>query len=222
MAPGHDRSCTRSTPLSGWRELSGETGRRVDARRRTRRGVGRGRAGRRRRGLADGRVATQPGRRSRSPCATTELRGLVPRRPARPHRGGHRRLAVLHPRLRRRRDRSAVRPGWPRPGPQLAARGLRLILDYVPNHVAPDHPWLTERPELLRPRHARTTWPREPGALRRGRRRRIFARGRDPYFPPWPDVVQLNAFAPGLRTAAVDTLTAIGDQATGCAATWRC
>lgn len=24
---------------------------------------------------------------------------------------------------------------------QLATRGLRLILDYVPNHVAPDHPW---------------------------------------------------------------------------------
>jgi hypothetical protein len=24
----------------------------------------------------------------------------------------------------------------------LAQRGLRLILDYVPNHVAPDHPWL--------------------------------------------------------------------------------
>ncbi|GAA3810107.1 alpha-amylase family protein [Streptomyces chiangmaiensis] len=32
---------------------------------------------------------------------------------------------------------------------QLAARGVRLMLDYVPNHVAPDHPWLTERPGRL-------------------------------------------------------------------------
>ena len=31
----------------------------------------------------------------------------------------------------------------------LAARGARLILDYVPNHVAPDHPWVTSRPELF-------------------------------------------------------------------------
>ena len=41
--------------------------------------------------------------------------------------------------------------GWPRPGPQLAARGMGLILDFVPNHVAPDHPWVTDRPELFVP-----------------------------------------------------------------------
>src|SRR5206468_4194073 len=32
---------------------------------------------------------------------------------------------------------------------KLAARGVRLLLDYVPNHVAPDHPWVTTHPELL-------------------------------------------------------------------------
>ena len=26
---------------------------------------------------------------------------------------------------------------------ELANRGLRLILDFVPNHVAPDHPWVS-------------------------------------------------------------------------------
>src|SRR3954468_3448638 len=31
----------------------------------------------------------------------------------------------------------------------LAQRGLALILDYVPNHVAPDHPWTTTRPGAL-------------------------------------------------------------------------
>src|SRR4051812_14951610 len=29
---------------------------------------------------------------------------------------------------------------------ELAKRGIRLILDFVPNHVAPDHPWVREQP----------------------------------------------------------------------------
>ncbi|MGH8059225.1 MAG: alpha-amylase family glycosyl hydrolase [Candidatus Entotheonellia bacterium] len=31
----------------------------------------------------------------------------------------------------------------------LATRGMRLLLDFVSNHVAPDHPWITEHPEYL-------------------------------------------------------------------------
>lgn len=96
---------------------------------------------------------------------------------------------------------------------QLAARGVRLILDYVPNHVAPDHPWLTRRPGCL-VQGGRDDLARDPAAfLEAGDR--VFARGRDPYFAPWPDVVQLNAFSEELRTAAVDTLASIADQADG-------
>ena len=43
----------------------------------------------------------------------------------------------------------------------------------------------------------------------------MVARGRDPYFPPWPDVVQLNAFSPSLRAAVTQTLVAIGHQCDG-------
>ena len=43
----------------------------------------------------------------------------------------------------------------------------------------------------------------------------ILARGRDPYFPAWPDVVQLNAFSPDQRTAAIATLKAIAAQSDG-------
>ena len=95
----------------------------------------------------------------------------------------------------------------------LARRGLRLVLDYVPNHVAPDHPWVTEHPD----RFVRGTaedraaapeaWYEIAG--------QVLARGRDPYFPPWPDVVQLNAFHPGLRDATVDTLASIAEQCDG-------
>lgn len=96
---------------------------------------------------------------------------------------------------------------------ELAERGLRLMLDYVPNHVAPDHPWLTEHPDRLLP-GTRDDLAQAPNAfLEVGGK--VFAHGRDPYFPPWPDVVQVNAFSSELRTATVDTLVAIGDQADG-------
>ena len=44
---------------------------------------------------------------------------------------------------------------------ELARRGVRLLLDYVPNHVAPDHPWVRERPEVF-VHGTRTTWPASP------------------------------------------------------------
>jgi len=44
---------------------------------------------------------------------------------------------------------------------------------------------------------------------------KVLALGRDPFFPAWPDVVQLNAFAPGLRQAVIGALTHIADQCDG-------
>ncbi len=43
----------------------------------------------------------------------------------------------------------------------------------------------------------------------------VFAHGRDPNFPPWPDVAQLNAFHPGLRRAAIETVGEIASQCDG-------
>ena len=34
---------------------------------------------------------------------------------------------------------------------ELASRGMKLLLDFVPNHVAPDHPWVGEHPGVLYP-----------------------------------------------------------------------
>jgi Alpha amylase, catalytic domain len=95
----------------------------------------------------------------------------------------------------------------------LADRGLALILDYVPNHVAPDHPWAVSRPECLLT-GTETELEQHPDAFLRTPAG-IVARGRDPYFPPWPDVVQLNAVAPALRDAVAETLIEIGEQCDG-------
>jgi Alpha amylase, catalytic domain len=95
----------------------------------------------------------------------------------------------------------------------LLARGLGLILDYVPNHVAPDHPWATERPEYLLT-GTDDELARHPEAFMRTGAG-VVAKGRDPYFAPWPDVVQLNAFSPDLREAVAGTLQAIGHHCDG-------
>lgn len=94
---------------------------------------------------------------------------------------------------------------------ELRKRNMLLLLDFVPNHVAPDHPWTETHPEYFI-----TGTPEEmaqtPGAFQQVGDK-VIACGRDPFFPPWPDVLQLNAFHPGLRRAVRDTLAAIAGQA---------
>lgn len=95
----------------------------------------------------------------------------------------------------------------------LAQRGIRLILDFVPNHVAPDHPWVSEHPEYFI-QGKNEDLERDPASfIKIGDN--IYARGRDPFFPAWPDVLQLNAFNPDLRRAIIETLTSIAKQADG-------
>ena len=68
----------------------------------------------------------------------------------------------------------------------LAKHGIRLILDFVPNHVAPDHPWVSEHPEYFVQGNAEDA--RKDPASFVDAEGKVFACGRDPYFPAWPDV----------------------------------
>jgi hypothetical protein len=95
----------------------------------------------------------------------------------------------------------------------LRERGLRLILDFVPNHVAPDHPWVFEHPGYFI-RGDDGDLQREPASFFQAGGN-VFACGRDPYFPAWPDVLQLNAFDRGLRKGVIETVAGIADQCDG-------
>jgi hypothetical protein len=110
-------------------------------------------------------------------------------------------------------ERLGGRAGLAAARQQLAERGMRLILDYVPNHVAPDHRWAVEHPEYFIQGSA-DDLAREPAAFLKVKDH-IIACGKDPYFPAWPDVLQLNAFQPGLRQAAIDTVADIASQCDG-------
>jgi glycosidase len=100
---------------------------------------------------------------------------------------------------------------------RLHQRSLRLLLDFVPNHTALDHPWTQTHPEFYVPgQEADVTrepqnWCRIPS----GSRSLILAHGRDPYFPGWPDTLQLNYRHAGLRAAMRAELQKIADRCEG-------
>jgi Alpha amylase, catalytic domain len=96
---------------------------------------------------------------------------------------------------------------------ELAKRGMKLLLDFVPNHVAPDHPWVLEHSEYFI-RGTGEDARNDPSSYIEVQGR-FYACGRDPNFPAWPDVLQLNAFAPGLRQAAKETVSSIAAQCDG-------
>lgn len=108
---------------------------------------------------------------------------------------------------------------------RLARRNLKLLLDFVPNHTAPDHPWVNEHPEYY-VHGSEEDLAREPqnylrietgrgGAGRSSGMTRILAHGRDPYFDGWADTLQLNYRHAGFREAQIGQLGAIADRCDG-------
>ncbi len=96
---------------------------------------------------------------------------------------------------------------------ELAQRGICLILDYVPNHLALDHAWTTTHPEYFI-RGTRADLERAPQEFV-AVGENVIANGRDPFFPPWRDVAQTNAFDAGFRAASLETVRAIAAQCDG-------
>ncbi|MGL6268111.1 MAG: alpha-amylase family glycosyl hydrolase, partial [Chitinophagaceae bacterium] len=100
---------------------------------------------------------------------------------------------------------------------RLADRRLKLMLDFVPNHMGPDHVWCEEHPEyfisgtendLKNNSQNFTIVKPNQGDL-------ILAYGRDPYFSGWPDTVQLDYSNPATTMAMAGELLRISGQCDG-------
>ena len=101
---------------------------------------------------------------------------------------------------------------------RLAERGMSLMLDFVPNHMATDAPLIHNFPNAF----VQAT----PGDYRRddfgifrtkdGWGRTLYVcRGRDPYFPAWIDTAQINAFSTDARELMIEILLDIAEQCDG-------
>jgi hypothetical protein len=97
---------------------------------------------------------------------------------------------------------------------RLRDRGLRLILDFVPNHMAPDHPWVTKQPDYFIEGTEEQLLSQPQNYCRVGQGR-ILAYGRDPYFDGWPDTLQLNYGNPALQEAMLGELRRVADRCDG-------
>src|SRR6476619_2773011 len=64
---------------------------------------------------------------------------------------------------------------------RLRKRGLKLMLDFVPNHMGLDHPWIESRPDYFIP-GTEDNLAHEPHNYVKLANGKIFAYGRDPYF----------------------------------------
>jgi len=100
---------------------------------------------------------------------------------------------------------------------RLRARGLLLVLDFVPNHVAPDHRWVEEHPDFLidGTEDQLAAQPQNYRRVETAGGSRILAYGRDPYFAGWPDTLQLNYGNPALQDALLGELKRIARQCDG-------
>jgi len=100
---------------------------------------------------------------------------------------------------------------------RMQKRGLKLMLDFVPNHMAPDHPWVEKYPEYF-VQGTLSDLERSPQnyrVIKVGSDEMVFAFGRDPYFPGWPDTLQLDYSNPSTQEAMIQELLRIADQCDG-------
>jgi len=95
---------------------------------------------------------------------------------------------------------------------RLNVFGLKLLLDFIPNHLGRDHSWVAQRPGLFVQSRIR-----QPDTFSRKTRegRLWLAYGKDPYMGAWVDTVQLDYRNPATRQAMTEQLQAVAGLCDG-------
>ncbi len=93
----------------------------------------------------------------------------------------------------------------------LNERGIQLILDFIPNHTALDHPWVRARPDFYVTSERRRAGTVKPYRGATG----WFAHGDCGHGSPWVDTLQLDYRNPELRRAMILELLAVAEKCDG-------
>jgi hypothetical protein len=97
---------------------------------------------------------------------------------------------------------------------RLNSHGIGLVLDFVPNHWACDNPWTLTYPNRFIQDSSQSI-RKSPGLFYSPDGKNRFAHGKDPYFPPWTDTVQVNIFSQDMREAMAQELLKIASVCDG-------
>ena len=91
------------------------------------------------------------------------------------------------------------------------------MLDFVPNHMGPDHPWAEKNPEYFvsGTEEDLQRAPQNYTRVKSGKKELILAYGRDPYFAGWPDTLQLDYSNPDTVEAMKNELLRVSGQCDG-------
>ncbi|QEE17082.1 alpha-amylase family glycosyl hydrolase [Promethearchaeum syntrophicum] len=96
---------------------------------------------------------------------------------------------------------------------ELKSRNKNLILDFVPNHLSRDNPWRESHPEYFI-QGSEVDSQINPTMFFKTKNK-IFAHGKDPYFPAWTDTLQVNPFSIEFRIQVIETLSKIAKNCDG-------
>jgi hypothetical protein len=98
---------------------------------------------------------------------------------------------------------------------RLAARGLRLMVDFVPNHTALDHPWVRAHPDFYVQGSEQTLVAAAGNYCRVVTDQGAAHPGPWAGSPGWPDTLQLNYANAALQAAQMAELATIAEQCDG-------
>lgn len=107
---------------------------------------------------------------------------------------------------------------WDTMEKKLNERKKKVIVDFVPNHTALDHPWTKEHPEyyiLGTQAQYEASKNFYYSVVANDGKTHYIAHGKDPNYPEWADTLQLNYATPAVQEKMRDVLSDLIEHADG-------
>ena len=93
--------------------------------------------------------------------------------------------------------------------------GLKLILDFIPNHFSAGSRFIKTNPEVFLEADEELLTKDTLTFFKPINCERVYVHGRDPFFLPWTDTIQVNYFNPSARTFMIEQLLNISKYCDG-------